>query len=199
MRITLALAFAVVLLALPQACTNTIVPPASPADPVAVFLLDHGRTPSLVVPTDDGGMVRYAYGDWDYYALRQNDLWHGTLALFWPTQGALGRMELPGPPTSEAVRAQAGVGIEHLYRIEVERGAARQLQQHLDDIFHQHLDTLVCNEPYRLDFVHHPKRYTYLWNSNHAVANWLEQMGVRVRGLAFASKWRVAPNSASDG
>src|ERR687898_1077107 len=54
------------------ACAATFVvapPPLVPAAtraPVAV--LDHGQHSSLVIGRPDGRMVRYAYGDWRWYA-----------------------------------------------------------------------------------------------------------------------------------
>src|SRR5437763_2604598 len=38
-------------------CGGTIVPPASPAHPVTVYVADYGRHSTLIMPTDDGGMV----------------------------------------------------------------------------------------------------------------------------------------------
>ncbi|MGH8287112.1 MAG: hypothetical protein ACRETT_15295, partial [Steroidobacteraceae bacterium] len=86
-------------------CTTTIGAPVHPADPVEVFIIDQGRTASLVIPASSGGMLRYAYGDWRWYALRETGLFRGAAALLWPTQGALGRAELGGPPTLATVRA----------------------------------------------------------------------------------------------
>lgn len=172
-------------------CTTTILPPRDPADPVSVFLLDHGRTPSLVVPAQPNTIVRYAYGDWDYYALRKNDLWHGIVALLWPTQGALGRMELTAPAQRDAVRRGVLVASEHIYELRVAREQADQLRAKLDGVFQSNRESLITNEPYGLNFVHHPKRYTYFYNSNHAVSDWLRQLGCEVKGPTFNSKWRV--------
>lgn len=173
-------------------CTARIVPPATVHQPATVYLLDHGRTPSLVLPTDDGRMVRYAYGDWRYYALRKNDFFHGVAALLWPTQGALGRRELPGPPTLESVRQQVAVGCENVYAIDVEQSKATELREKLDALFESNRGTLVFNEPYDLEFVHHPRSYTLLHDSNRAVAAWLRELGCDVDGRTPLSKWRVA-------
>jgi hypothetical protein len=56
---------------LPLVIPTTVVPPTRPADPATVFLVDFGRTPSLVLTVGDNRMVAYAYGDWAYYALRK--------------------------------------------------------------------------------------------------------------------------------
>lgn len=177
-------------------CTTTIVPPAQPVDPVTVFLLDHGRTPSLVVPADSGTIVRYAYGDWDYYALRKNDFGHGLAALVGISQGALGRKELSAKSELEAVRSAVVVGSEHIYELHVERERADALRAKLDDIFEANRASLVINEPYDFEFVHHPKRYSYFYNSNHAVADWLRELGCNVKGPTFSSNWRLKQHAS---
>jgi hypothetical protein len=178
------------LLASPMACPTTVVPPADPADPVTVFLLDHGRTPSLILPAPGGRMTRYVYGDWNYYALRNTGLGDGLNALLWPTQGTLGRRELPGPPDPEAVRDQVRVSIENLYPLVVGGAESERLRARLDA---EHRAGLAAGsaEAYDLEFVPHPVRYTYFHNSNHMVAGWLRELGCSTRGPAFNSLWRV--------
>jgi hypothetical protein len=175
-------------------CVTVLVPPAAHRlqDPVAVYVLDHGRTPSLVLPDGrGGGMTRYAYGDWNWYALEKRRLLDGIAALFLPTRGAVGRKDLPGPPTPAGVREQVPIPIDHLHVLLVEREAALRLRTRLDRIFEQNQQTLVFNEADGLEFVHHPRRYCALSNSNHALADWLREIGVRVRGPAAFSRWAV--------
>jgi hypothetical protein len=170
---------------------TVIIPPAEPPDPVTVFLLDHGATPTLVVPRSDGRLVRYAYGDWQYYALANNHALRGIAALVWPTQGTLGRQALDGPGGARNVRRQVPSAIETLHEIRVSREAADRLVTRLDALYEQYRRTEVENAPYGMHFVHHPRRYTYFKNSNHAVAGWLEELGCVTRGPAFYSRWRV--------
>ncbi|HEX2164330.1 MAG TPA: hypothetical protein VHM02_10305 [Thermoanaerobaculia bacterium] len=182
------------------ACTTTIEPPATPSDPVAVYLLDHGRTPSLVLPVDDAGgepgMLRYAYGDWRWYALEQKSSGQGVAALLWPTRGALGREAIPGPPGEAAVRAGVEVPIETLHPVLVGAAEVAALAARLDALFESEIDTLVEAPGSGLSFVHHPEPYTFLHSSNRAVAGWLRELGCRVRGTALWSSWRVAPAPA---
>lgn len=172
-------------------CTTTLVPPADVREPVSVFLLDHGRTPSLVLPAADGGMIRYAYGDWQWYALRRTGALNAIPALLWPTRGTLGRGELAGPADDASIRRQVHVGIEHLYEIRVESEAVQRLRETLDGIYHENLDTLIVTESVGLSFTHHPQSYCALHNSNHVVADWLRQLGVQTRGITCVSTWRV--------
>lgn len=170
--------------------STTVVPPAQPADPAAVFLVDYGRTPSLVLQIDENRLVAYVYGDWRYYALRQQGIYESLAALLWPTQGALGRKEIAGPPTAETVRAGIGANIEHIYQFAVERQAVTRLQATLDRLYRDHLSTEV--ESYGMTFVHHPQAYTYWSNSNHMTAGWLADLGCEIRGPAFSSQWRIS-------
>src|SRR5688572_25859227 len=72
-------------------CTTTIVPPSAVAEPARVAVLDHGRHTSLLVELPgEGAMVRYAYGDWRWYALGQTGVLEGIAALS-GNKSALGR------------------------------------------------------------------------------------------------------------
>lgn len=189
------LAFTAVVVA--TACTAVIEPPPAPAEPQSVFVLDHGRHSSLVLPGESGGLVRYSYGDWSWYALDETGLFRGSSAVLWPTLAGFGRRELAasraGPVTADVVRAAVRVGIEHLHEVVVDARDASALRRRLDALFHAADSTLVYNEGYDLEFVHHPETYWAFRNSNQMVARWLERLGCRVRGPALLSRWRVEP------
>lgn len=191
-RAVFAVVLALLLVVWPVGCTTRVVPPRGVVDPVAVYLLDHGHTPSLVLPTPSGGLARYAYGDWRYYALEERSIWSGLRALVLPSQGALGYMPLVGPAEDEAaVREQVDVVTEAWFTLEVERSAAYGLHAALQRQYAAERATEVLNLPAELAFVHHPQSYTWFYNSNHAVADWLRELGCEVRGPAFISSWRV--------
>jgi hypothetical protein len=170
-------------------CATTIIPPRAPGEAVEVFVLDHGRTTSLVVPTD-GGMLRFAYGDWQYYALGRKDLYHGVAALLWPTRGALGRSAFPGAQTEDTIRNNSPV-IQSLHSVRVERARVSAFERSMAALYDAGRESEVENKSARLNFVPHPRRYTYLWNSNHAVASWLRELGCETRGASFHASWRV--------
>jgi hypothetical protein len=174
---------------IPLAIPTTIVPPARPASPTTVFLVDYGKTPSLVLPVDDNRMVAYAYGDWAYYALRRQGPFESIAALLWPTQGALGRKEIIGPAMAETVRRGLDTELQELFEFTVERAAVDRLRAKLDRMHEDHAST--ATDSYGMTFVHHPKPYTYWSNSNHMTAEWLRELGCEIRGPAFSSSWRV--------
>ena len=176
---------------LPLVIPTTVVPPTRPADPATVFLVDFGRTPSLVLTVGDNRMVAYAYGDWAYYALRKQGAIDSVAALLWPTQGALGRKEMTGPATADTIRRGIGAEIQQLYEFEVEQQALERLQARLDRLHHDQAST--ATHSYGMTFVHHPEPYTYWSNSNHTTADWLKDLGCEIRGPAFSSWWRVRP------
>jgi hypothetical protein len=157
---------------------------------VRAFIVDHGRTSSLVIPASSGGLVRYAYGDWDYYALGKTDLLHGAAALLWPTRGALGRAQLQAPMTTESVHSQ--VPSSHsIHVVHVEQARVLAFERRMEALYDSRRATEVNNPATGMKFVHHPRRYTYFWNSNHAVAAWLRELGCETHGLSFRASWRV--------
>jgi hypothetical protein len=172
-------------------CATVVIPPADLHDPAPVFVLDHGQHSSLVLPAEGGRMVRYSYGDWDYYALRKVTPVHGLRAILWPTQAALGRRELPGPPQPGSVERQVRVVTERMFIVHVEAGAVRRLREELDAVFRAGLGTLLYNEVYDLEFVEHPVPYTFRYNSNYVVAEWLRKLGCEVRGNPVLPNWKI--------
>jgi len=172
----------------PLGIPTTVVPPR-PADPATVYLVDYGRTTSLVLTVAENRMVAYAYGDWTYYALRKQGPFESIAALLWPTQGTLGRKEINGPSNVATVRRELGLELEEIHQFEVERSALARLHAKLDGLYNDQLGTAV--ESYGMTFVHHPKPYTYWSNSNHVTAEWLRELGCETRGPAYAAWWRV--------
>jgi hypothetical protein len=137
-----------------------VFPPQRVAAPVQAGILDHGRTASLIVEVPDDGMLRYAYGEWNWYALGQTGPAEGSAALFWPTEAALGRMELPGPFSPTAVSREVRVSVEHAYYLTVDARDVRRLVDHLDRIFSENHARSVYNEAHHLVFVPHPEPYS---------------------------------------
>jgi hypothetical protein len=171
-------------------CATTVIPPERSADLAEVYVVDHGKTSSLIIPASGGGMLRYAYGDWNYYALGRRELRYGIAALFWPTHSGLGRAELRGVAGEPTVRAQA-FSIESVHPVPVGLARVREFEQRMEALYSERRDTEVENPVTGLSFVHHPRDYTYLWNSNHAVASWLRELGCKTQGPSFRASWRV--------
>ncbi len=174
-------------------CTTAIVAPANVQDPLPVFILDHGRHTSLVLPHPEG-VVRYAYGDWDWYAEVETGAVEATSALLWPTRAGLGRRLIAAPATEAGVRGGLKVGIQSLHSVQVESKAVESLRATLETLYQVNLDSLKFNAAYDLAFVHHPVPYSLWHNSNHQVANWLRQLGCVVQGSGFWARWRVEPD-----
>lgn len=180
----------IVVLGLLAGCVTTVVvPPGSPAEPVPVFLLDHGRHTSLVLPAPDGTMARYAYGDWRFYAERQTGLGHAIAAILWPTESALGRRHLPGPPTETAVRAQVRVGIQEVHGLSVEAARVAALRRRLDALFEA--GEVRETPEVDLSFVAYPHAYSLRHNSNAVIADWLIELGAGVNRRPIWAGWRV--------
>lgn len=157
-----------------------------------VFLLDHGTHSSIVIETSQNNMIRYAYGDLNYYAKRDTSLGSGAAALLWPTSATLGRGTLTSVQSEEDLLKQIPVVIDKVYLIEVPASAAIALVAELEKIYKAGEDQLIEVTPYGLDFVPHPERYFWANNSSTTIAGWLRSLGVGVLGWGFFASWRVA-------
>ena len=173
-------------------CSTVVIPPREPVDSQPVFLLDHGQHSSLVTPSDDNNLVRYSYGDWEWYALVHTGPVRGTRAVIGPTRAALGRRKLAGPVTEGSVRRGVLVPIEALFTINVGARHIERLRHELDSIHGMNRSELVYNPLYDLEFVPHPKPYSLNHNSNRVVADWLRDLGCEVRGSPVLSRWRIS-------
>ena len=165
-------------------CTTYIIAPQQPSAAVSVFLVDHGRHSSLVLPdAAGGGLTEYTYGDWNWFALGRSR-WHNLFAtLFLPTRGAMGRRQLEVKPDTADIRL--AVDCEQVLNIVVGKSEAKDLSEELHRQFEQHIDSLHFQRLYDLDFVHSDRSFHLLHNCNHMVANWLRQLGCQVRGPAM--------------
>jgi hypothetical protein len=171
--------------------TTVLIPPQDPDNPSTVFLIDHGRHSSLVIPTDDGQLVRYAYGDWRYYADQDTSLRAGAMALLWPTAATLARGELEGPAEVEVLRAQLRVGVETVYAFEVAGADADRLRVYLDGVHERGVTWHQYVAAYDMTFAPHPEPYTFANNSATMIARWMEELGVDVDGWGLVASWEV--------
>ncbi len=176
-----------------SACVTSVRPPAAPDDPRPVFLLVLGYHSNLVLTTGGGKLVRYGYGDWQYYAAGNTGLWRGMAALLWPTPAALGRRELQGPATEDNVRRQVPLIIYELYGFDVSGDAVDALRAELDAIFVRKRERLRYRAELDLWFVPHPVPYTAHHNSNRVVVDWLRKLGCETQGGHLVTRWRVMP------
>jgi len=170
-------------------CSATVKPPENLVDPVTIYLVDHGRHASLVLPTEDR-FTRFSYGDWDYYALRKTGFNNAIPALFWSTTGALGRQTIPaadGHPDWQA----ANLIIEAIYPIEVEKQASQDLSIKLADTFQQFGEHHYINYQTGMQFVPIDQKYRIDRNSNQRIGQWLEVLGCEVEGILILSNWRI--------
>jgi hypothetical protein len=174
------------------AATYVVAPPLLPAAaraPVAV--LDHGRHSSLVIGLPDGRMVRYAYGDWRWYAEGKTGAAEGYAALFRGTPSALGRRVMAGPLTAETLHRQVRVVIEDMLLLDVDAAAAQRLVDKLDGIAEAGRARMLTNQQVDLDFFPHPVPYTEAHSSNRVLAGWLREMGAEVEGDGLIADWKL--------
>jgi hypothetical protein len=183
-------------------CTVHLSAPEVTGPVVSVFLLDHGRHSSLVLPRGGGEVVRYSYGDWRYYAEAVTGFRSAAAAALWPTRAALGRRVLEAEPRKEEVRRAVRVGVDTILVLEVEADRVASLSSTLDSLFRAGAEEEhKVNILYDLEFVPHPRPYSVAHHSNQVVALWLRELGVVTRGLPMFSSWSgayEAPSGSSE-
>lgn len=171
-------------------CTTLVVPPTQPVDPVSVMIVDYGRHSSLIFPSEEGGLVEFAYGEWKWFALMQNQ-WHRLpAALFWPTQGTLGRRELANHAAPELAHR---IGAQHLFAIMVERTRMAAVRDSLEQQHASQIGQKVYNQTHQLTFVPDEHDYSAFHNCNHGTCEWLESLGCKVGWTALIANFQVRP------
>ena len=176
----------ILLVAFAAGCANRVVPPAEVVRPATVYVADHGKHSSLLLPDGRGGYVQYAFGDWRCFALNRNR-WHDYLRAALASDGsALGRERHPTTrPATLARRTRA-----RLTPITVERADAEWLRMDLDARFDAGVDEAVDNRFVRMALVPYDGelgRYSLVNQCNHATSRWLRRLGCRSpRGATFS-------------
>src|SRR4051812_6215520 len=134
-------------------CAAVIVPPplapAGRSSPVLVA--DYGYHSTLILPKSDGGLVEYAYGDWNYFGQNNKSFGSALHALFASDQATLGRRvlerEINQPGLKEATGAQT------LIRFNAPRDKVEALERALEQRFSENLGSMIYSPVHQLYFV----------------------------------------------
>ncbi len=174
-------------------CAGVVTRPApeAVADTRPVFLLDHGRHASLVLTRADHSLVRYAHGDWTWYAEDRTGPLRAFSALLARSRSAIGRRELSPILDEEGLRRQIRVEIRTLHQLAAAAEKIDALDADLTRWFEDQAEMSLFNARFDLEFVPGPRPYTLFDNSNHVVAEWLEALGIAVRGNPVFGQWRL--------
>ncbi len=173
-------------------CSATLVAPPDATSTRTVLLLDHGRHTSLALADANGDLWRYAYGDWRWYVEADRGLAPALGALFRDSRAALGRARLEGSSDRESLQPQVGSLIKAILPLQASAEAVDSLHARLNSHFDASEDDPLWIEALQLHVVEHPRPYSLGHNSNHAVANWLDELGFEVKGSPSTGRWRVA-------
>jgi hypothetical protein len=172
-------------------CAATIVAPAAIDEPRAVEVLGHGRHTTLLLTAADRSRIRYAYADWDWYVEGERGAGAAARALFGPSPAALGRQRIGPVQPGERLETAVGVGIGQYHAFAAEAGRVDALIEKLDRTFHASTEPPQHSGEMNLELVPHPRPYTFAYNSNHMVADWLRELGFEVRGNPAIGRWRL--------
>jgi hypothetical protein len=166
----------------------TIILPSNPIDPVTIYLVDYGFHGRLILPSDENKCFEYAYGDWRYFALNQQDWLTGAAALFLPTQGALGRKL----QNCDRLQLLASRKNNSWLKIAVEKTKSDRLLKLLNSYFDRPATMPVENPHTGMTLVPYDRTYTLLHNSNHELVRWLEDLGCRVEGFILWANFKIS-------
>ncbi|MBD2346047.1 DUF2459 domain-containing protein [Anabaena subtropica] len=166
----------------------TIIPPTNPQGAIAAYVIILDLHPELVLPHPQGGLMMYAYGDWNYFALNQRNINNGLAALFIPTSGTLGKRTLSNVEELQQIVKQQNA---NLLNIKIAKVNAFKLAQSLDKRFERNIATRIQNSQTELFLVKDKQNYTILHNSNHELVVWLEQLDCQVKGFVMWANFRL--------
>ncbi|RKT46235.1 hypothetical protein [Thiocapsa rosea] len=174
-------------------CVATVTPPPKTDQSRPVYILDHGRHTSLVLSTPDHGLVRWAYGEWRWYAEEDRRPLRAFPVLLVPTPAALGRQTLRAEYDPEAIGAAVPVVTEQVFVIHADAALIDRLQARQEALFASgRQQGYLENRALGFVFVPHPVPYRLDNNSNHMVASWLTELDCRVQGSPMLGSWRIA-------
>ncbi|MGY6530262.1 MAG: DUF2459 domain-containing protein [Cyanobacterium sp.] len=164
-----------------------IIPPTEPQKPATIYVVDYGFHSRLVLPDRTEKLIQYAYGDWEYFALGNQDFLTTLKALFIPTQGTLKREKINNLTTLQAIiEAQPRI---NLLEIQVAQEKMLKLRANLEHRFRQNIDSKITYNAGRIQFVKDNQDYTMFYNSNHQVVEWLETMECKVKGITILPRF----------
>lgn len=124
-------------------CQHVIEPPVEVSDPARVFVIDYGRHASLALPQENGTLVEWSWGDWNWYALERTGLAEGAQALFASPHSALARRALALADDSEELEAR--VRAKEVLALTVERERVRALHRQLEARWLRRRDQAVAH------------------------------------------------------
>lgn len=170
-------------------CSTIVRPPSQPIqEPATIYLTDEFIHSSVIVPTEDGRHVEYAFGDWSYAALNQHDPFHTLQALFFSPQGALGRRYLTIDPASSVLAPQLkGVTVS---KITVDREQARGLVEALNAQFSSNRSQAENPENHFV-WVRVADSYALWSNCNSLTKTNLRRMGCEVQSRSLFAMYDV--------
>lgn len=183
-RSSTTLALAVLSLAL-VSCATRLEGPRAVTDPVDVYLMHRVNHAAILLPDQRGGLVEYAYGEWDWFALERQGWRDALAAILWPTPGALGRYDVPLVVTIDAIEQSYDGTVT---RLRVERAAVDRLLERLEDRWLAGGEA-VERTPGGMQYVQDDLRYHLFNTCATETARWLEALGCSVGGPAIVPRF----------
>ena len=170
-------------------CGGRITPPNRPFHPMPVFVADYGRHSSLLLPGKEGGLIEFAWGDYDWFASSKTGFVSATRALFASRGSTFGMRWLAVDSRFDDLCRITGS--DRLLCFDAPEGDVIALRAKLIDRFDRRRDTALFNPVNGSTFVRDDGHYSAFHNCNHVTAEWLRELDCRVDGLYFFSDFKL--------
>jgi hypothetical protein len=179
-------------------CGGTITPPWPVHEPVSVYVADYGRHATLLLPTEDGGLEEFAFGDWRWLATGHRQWYDVPASSFCSGGSTLGRRYFrPPPPPDQFLEA---LKAERYVSFFVERERAAALRDELNRKIEGAIDTARPSaDGDGFVYVRATEGYCIFHNCNHVTARWLRELDCRVHGMTMTSRFVVAQREPRGG
>jgi hypothetical protein len=168
-------------------CATRVIPPVVHGRSATVYLSDYGRHSSLLLPVR-GGYNEYAFGDWAFFARGDTRWWVGLRALLHSPQATLGRRFVAAP---QGTLSAHDIDARHLVAFRAPAERVEALEMTLDAQFKRGGSEPIYSDYSKLYHTRDPEAYWLLHNCNHVTARWLRQLGCRVQGSSFTSRFEL--------
>jgi hypothetical protein len=161
-------------------CAARVYTPLTPVPAVSVYFADYGEHASLLLPQETGSLTEFAYGQWDWFAMKRQESWRAPLLLLVPSQSTLGMAAIPAAESTAELRDK--LGANRVIRLDVCPKRSAALSNELRKMVLARVAGSVYSNDFGMICSPHPRPYWWAHHCNTVVADWLVELGCRVEG-----------------
>lgn len=154
-----------------------------------MHIIDFGIHSALIVPVPDGGAREYGYGEWEWYALGQETFFQAFGAVFNPSEGAISRRDI-SPAEASRVETLSGPYLtDAIHPLRVSAAKVDALITRIEGQRAERIGEELVREG--ISYVPNARPYWGGHTCNEHIAEWLEELGVKVSGSRSFSRFEI--------